>query len=330
MACTNLACRDAAGCLEIFENGEEGSILTIGPLGTPIWDDPCPCNFIVDNLDGSFTAFDKDGAVVATWRENTVTDTATINLTLSATQGISGVVIVSPDLNNCLEARSNGLYAPCSSAAVTISPDANNCLVENANGLYVACPPDVTVTDTNTIDFTAAGHNVTGNVKISTLANNCLVANASGLYVPCVDVSEAADREIIQAVAVNYTPSATPYTAQTLSFNINNTDATRTLHVDLDASGSLQFNGPLGSALNVDTLHGLLVNGSLVMNGTEQSDNGTTGNEFGSSTANSWAFTIPPGGSALIELRNQVRVNSGSVTGISFGALQYSWQGILV
>lgn len=113
MACTNLACRTTEGCLESFDNGNIGEILTIGPDGLPVWADSCPCTSVVDNGDGTFTAFDENGAQVATWTNGnfTVTDSSTIDLTKTGVN-ISAAAIISPDAENCL-VDSNGLYVPC-------------------------------------------------------------------------------------------------------------------------------------------------------------------------------------------------------------------------
>ena len=76
---------------------------------------------------------------------------------------LTGSVRVSADEGNSLEVRSNGVFVPTSSFSQA----------------------SLVATDSSTIDFTtsgAAGHNLTGSVRISTDSGNGLEARANGLF----------------------------------------------------------------------------------------------------------------------------------------------------
>lgn len=62
---------------------------------------------------------------------------------------------------------------------LVVDPAGNNSLVVGPSGILA---PDVTVTDSATIDFTAAANNVTGSVKLSAQAGNHVVAKSDGLF----------------------------------------------------------------------------------------------------------------------------------------------------
>lgn len=70
-----------------------------------------------------------------------------------------------------------------------------NCVVKAGNGTtvsgngsqgspYIVSSTPVTVTDTNSVDLTLAGQNISADVNISTTAGNALTEDATGLYVP--------------------------------------------------------------------------------------------------------------------------------------------------
>lgn len=96
----------------------------------------------------------------------TVTDSSTVDLTASGTQGhaLTAAVRISTAAGNQVQARTDGLFVP-----------APGSVTETA----------LSVVDSSTIDFTASGtssHTLTGSVKLSTTAGNAVVALTDGLY----------------------------------------------------------------------------------------------------------------------------------------------------
>lgn len=84
------------------------------------------------------------------------------------------------------------------------------------------CAVTITATDTNTINFTAVGNNITGSVIISPDAGNTLVAQANGLFVPATDVTLTAidttclDLTITESPDNTFTVSGAPVISPTL------------------------------------------------------------------------------------------------------------------
>lgn len=107
----------------------------------------------------------------------TVSDTSCLNLTISGDGSvsspfdISAVPIISPDANNAIECRANGLYTAVSGGA--------------------ASDTFIDVSDSTSIDFAITGtgtggdpYLITGDVIISPDMGNTLESRANGLYVP--------------------------------------------------------------------------------------------------------------------------------------------------
>lgn len=130
----------------------------------------------------------------------TVSDTGSLDLTLTGTD-ISGVVVPSADPNNCtVLGTDGGVFTPCP-AAIVVQGDGTTTTVTGtgaAGDPYVvtalASGDQTTVSDTSSLDLTLAGTNISGVVVLSPNAGNQVTNPGNGLYVPpAVDATTVSD-----------------------------------------------------------------------------------------------------------------------------------------
>lgn len=154
---------------------------------------------------GNIISIHGDGLFVPSDFIQSITDTATVDLTVAA-NALSADVKISADAGNIVVAHADGVFAPTPasdfiqsvsdtstidltvaanalSGAVKISADANNTISAHADGIYAADAVQ-TVSDTSTIDLTLAANALSGAVKLSADSSNLLEAHADGLWVP--------------------------------------------------------------------------------------------------------------------------------------------------
>ena len=156
----------------------------------------------------------------------TVEDTDSIDLTLAGTV-LSGVVIISPDADNQIEERANGLYVPISSGGIT-------------------------VTDTASVNLTLTGSDLEADVVISADVGNQLEERIDGLYVP--------DASGLLLEFTRYTPTIT-FSSGSLTFDHTNAyfaPAGEGLFLNLNfqtgvgAAGSMYVSLPPGYVIAAD------------------------------------------------------------------------------
>lgn len=219
------------GCL--YSPATSGPAGPAGPAGT-------------DGVAGAAGPAGADGVGGVT----TVTDTATVDATISGAgtvaspYDISADVIVSPDAGNVLVAHANGLYAPPpgAAAATVIQGGNTNSVHDSVSGAGTVASPFI----------------VTSNVQLDPAAGNQLTLSAAGLLVLDTDpaVTVAPD-----AATTNFQPTVTGGPAYLVGGNVI---------VDPDPTNQL-----------VDGINGLLVPAAVAQPVTTAcglSGDGTAGN----------------------------------------------------
>lgn len=169
---------------------------------------PDPRNILEFRVNGMYARGPNNGniedAIVGANDTNTIDHTVTANI-------LTSQVIRSPDANQILELRANGVYVPgpqngnpanvptsvldtqsvdltlaanVLSADVIISPDAGNSLELRANGLFSVgfAGTITTASDTNTIDHSVAMGVLSSQVIRSPDAGNLIELRANGVY----------------------------------------------------------------------------------------------------------------------------------------------------
>lgn len=170
-SCSGTLCRDISGSVKVSD--DVGNILVVHTDGLYVPTGSVPqstCDELSDTTDAgdAVTGTVLFGLLNGECRKftfpepvaYTVADTPSLNLTLTGTQ-ISGVVVFDPatDLG-------------------TVSP--SGILITCAEVLD--CAPAVTVTDTDSINFTLTGQNITADVKLATNAGNDISFGTNGIY----------------------------------------------------------------------------------------------------------------------------------------------------
>jgi hypothetical protein len=212
-----------------------------------------------------------DGKLYVPAGNTAVSDTSSVNLTLTGST-ITADVVISPNAGNAISIAANGLYAaglsetPLStsntatisitsgglsnhtiSADVNISAVAGNALTLAADGLFVTpgAETSLTVTDSATIDFTANGtanHTLTGDVKISANAGNIISAVADGIFA-APTVAAQTPITVNDTTTINLTASGTDNHTLDADVNISTTVNNA---ITTDPTGLYVFTGLVG------------------------------------------------------------------------------------
>ena len=212
-----------------------------------------------------------DGKLYVPAGNTAVADTQSVNLTMTGST-ITADVVISPDANNAIEIRTNGLFAeglsetPLTvsdtasvvlvagglsnhtlSANVNISAVAGNAMQVLADGLYVSpgAETPLTVNDGATIDLVASGtanHTLTAEVKISANAGNIVSAVVDGIY---ASVPASAQTPITANNSTTINLTASGLDNHTLAADVN-ISATANNAIGTQPDGIYAFTGLVG------------------------------------------------------------------------------------
>jgi hypothetical protein len=155
--------------------------LTAGDISGSVILSPNAGNILSATASGLYATFTETNLVG--------TNTSSINLTTSGPTGhaLQANIRISATAGNAISINSDGIYAPIGSTVLTAGTNVNISGVGSVGSPYLisAVNTPLTVTDSQSIDFTVSGlnnHTLTGAVIISPNAGNTLSILANGLY----------------------------------------------------------------------------------------------------------------------------------------------------